>query len=117
MATKKTTTASKSSKPLSSNASLEVGGKVKNSFPTLLPNQDDSFGAWDNNKKIVGTWGKAEDKNAWLNISGIGFKKIKNTNAQALLAILMLGVHARDKNRNVNVRTEADNMVHELYVF
>lgn len=117
MATKKTNKLAKGSAPVSTNTFVANATIKKADYPTLLPAQESAFGAWDNNKKIVGTWGKAEDKNAWLNISGIGFRKIRNTNAQTLLALLLLGAHARDKNRNVNVRTEADNQVYELYVW
>lgn len=117
MATKKTNKAGKDSAPTSTNTFGANTTNKKANYPTMLPAEQSAFGAWDNNKKIVGTWGKAEDKNAWLNISGMGFKKIRNTNAQTLLALLLLGAHARDKNRNVNVRTEADNQVYELYVW
>lgn len=83
----------------------------------MLPPGAGGLTAWNNNVKIVGTWGIAENNNAWLNVSGMGFRRIKETNTQAFLALLMIGCHARDKNSVVNVRTEADNKVYELYAW
>ncbi|SDC85615.1 hypothetical protein [Niabella drilacis] len=126
MATKKTaakkTAAKKSGKqftaPLTETGStIRQKARVANE-PVLMPMQEDAgLTAWNNNTRIVQTWGKAENNNAWLNITGLGWKKIKESNTQALLALLMIGAHGRDKNSLVNVRTESDNKVYELYVW
>ena len=98
-------------------ASIEAAEIKKGNEPTLLPPGEEGLTAWNNNVKVVGTWGIAENNNAWLNVTGMGWKKIKETNSQSLLALLMIGVHARDKNSIVNLRTEADNRIYELYVW
>lgn len=87
--------------------------------PTMEPMQQNGGGllVWNNNTRIVQTWSKAENNNAWLNITGLGWRKIKESNSQALLALAMIGAHGRDKNSLVNVRTEADNKIYELYVW
>lgn len=85
--------------------------------PTMLPPGTAGAMVWNNNVKIVSTWGIAENNNAWLNVSGMGFRKIKETNSQSLLALLMLGAHARDKSSIVNLRTETDNRIYEMYVW
>ncbi|MBZ4189744.1 hypothetical protein [Niabella beijingensis] len=103
--------------PVAAAATTETVVAKKANEPTLLPPGAGGLTAWNNNVKVVGTWGIAENNNAWLNISGMGFRKIKENNTQALLAILMIGAHARDKNSVVNVRTEADNKVYELYAW
>ena len=104
--------------PIQQVVTEETVNEKRSDQPTLLPpSQDDAFGVWNNNVKVVSTWGKAQDKNAFLNISGMGFKKIKETNEQAFLALLMLGTHARDKNSNINVRTETDGRIYEMYVW
>jgi len=105
------------SAPIATSASIAIAEVKKINAPTLLPPGQDGLTAWNNNVKIGGTWGIAENNNAWLNISGMGFRKIRETNSQALLALLMIGAHARDKNSIVNVRTEADNKVYELYAW
>ncbi len=118
MATKKTTdTASVKGASAPEEIKLSASVNKKSDMPTMLPPDQNAFGGWNNNLKVIGTWGKAENTNAWLNISTLGFRKIKNTNAQAFLALLMIGTHARDKNSIVNVRTEADNKIYEMYVW
>lgn len=116
MSTTNKKAASANSAPIEAKASVSTKA-AKSNEPTLLPAEDDAFGAWNNGVKINNTWGKAQNTNAWLNVSGLGYKKIKDSNAQAFLALLMLGTHARDKNCNVNVRTESDGKIYELYVW
>ncbi|GAB3015477.1 hypothetical protein GCM10027051_19140 [Niabella terrae] len=109
---------SKFSAPVDQDSVLAAISTVKSNEPSLLPAEAiDGIAVWKNNTKIVSTWGKAQDKNAWLNVSGLGFRKIKNSNAQSLLAMLMIGAHARDKGSVVNVRTESDNMIYEIYAW
>ena len=118
MATKKTTDAA-SVKGASAPEEIKLNASAdkKSDVPTMLPPDGNAFGVWNNNLKVISTWGKAENTNAWLNISTLGFRKIKNTNTQAFLALLMIGTHARDKNSTVHVRTEADNKIYEMYVW
>ncbi|AHF17765.1 hypothetical protein [Niabella soli] len=118
----KKATAKKSAKksataPVTPGLAAEAVSSKRLNEPTLLPPGAGGLTAWNNNVKIVGTWGIAENNNAWLNVSGMGFRRIKETNTQAFLALLMIGCHARDKNSVVNVRTEADNKVYELYAW
>lgn len=116
-ASAKKTTKKNSTAPVAPAGTVTTAMAAKANEPTLQPPGADGFAAWNNNVKIVGTWGIAENNNAWLNISGMGFRRIRESNTQALLAILMIGAHARDKNSVVNVRTEADNKVYELYAW
>ena len=89
----------------------------KGNEPYLTPPDLDSFAIWNNSKKVVQTWGKAQDKNAWLNISDLGWRRIRDVNESSMLAILLIGAHARDKGTIVNVRTEADNKIYEIYAW
>ena len=101
------------------NAIMQVvkANEKKQNEPTMLPPGTDGAMVWNNNVKIVSTWGIAENNNGWLNVSGLGFRKIKETNSQSFLALVMLGAHARDKSSIVNLRTEADNKIYEMYVW
>jgi hypothetical protein len=62
-------------------------------------------------------WSIAETRNAWVSITGIGWKKLANTHDSALLALTILGAHARQLQTAVDYREEADQMIHELYVW
>ena len=98
--------------------------KTKSDRPTLEPparqasgGAESALGAWNNGQHVVGTFGTANDQNQWLNISGVGWKKIINTSSSANMALTILGNHARLMNTVINYRDEADGMVHEIYAW
>ena len=74
-------------------------------------------GAWQNNKKVDALWTINQDRNAWVGIAGIGWKKLAGPNETALSAMTMLVAHARATGSIVNYRDEADNLIHEVYVW
>lgn len=114
-ATKRSAAPSRDASP--SVISLDVSILKKSNEPYLTPPDLDSFAVWNNSKKVVQTWGKAQDKNAWLNISDLGWRRIRDANESSMIAILLIGAHARDKGSIVNVRTESDNKVYEIYAW
>ncbi len=73
--------------------------------------------AWLNNKKINALWTINQNRNSWVSIEGIGWKKLANNSDSAIVALTMLGAHAREKGSIVNYREEADGMIHEMYVW
>ena len=73
--------------------------------------------AWLSNKKITALWMNESARNTWIMVDGVGWKKLSNANDSAWLSMVMLGSHAEQTNATVNVRVEADNMVHSLYVW
>ncbi len=80
----------------------------------------DAVGAvtvWQNGKRISALWTIAEDRNAWVGVTGIGWRKLSNASETATTALAMLSAHARDRDRQVNYREEADGMIHEMYVW
>lgn len=87
--------------------------------PTLPVEQEVTGGiaAWQNNKRITGLWSINQNRNSWVGISGVGWKKLANNSDTAIVALTMLSAHAREKNSPVNYRTEKDGMIHEMYVW
>ncbi|MEJ2455840.1 MAG: hypothetical protein P8103_17020 [Candidatus Thiodiazotropha sp.] len=62
-------------------------------------------------------WCNQTDRNAYIYVGGMGWRKLSNANASALLSMVMLASHAEQTNATVNLRVESDNMVHEIYVW
>jgi len=90
------------------------------SSPRLRPPEEgigEGVMAWQNNKKITGLWGKNQNKNSWVHIAGVGWKRLANNSDSAIVALTMLGAHARENDSVVNYREEADGMIHEMYVW
>jgi hypothetical protein len=97
-------------------ASAISGG---DSAPALLPADAAAAGvtAWQNGKKITGLWSINQNRNSWLHVAGIGWRKLSNNSDSGIVALTMLGAHAREKATNVNYREESDGMIHEMYVW
>lgn len=74
-------------------------------------------GAWQNTKKVDSLWTINQDRNSWVGIAGIGWKKLAGPNETALSALTMLVAHARATGSTINYRDEADNLIHEVYVW
>lgn len=73
--------------------------------------------AWQNDKRIDALWTLSEDRNSWMGVATIGWRKIAPGSETSLVAMTMLAAHARCTNAPINYRDESDNLVHELYVW
>ena len=73
--------------------------------------------AWNNGKKITALWSINQNRNSWVHIDGVGWRRLANNSDSAIMAMSILGAHAREKATTVNYRDEADGMIHEIYVW
>lgn len=78
---------------------------------------DEGITVWISNRKVMGLWTNSANKNSWINIQGLGWRKIYPGSETAVVSMTMMAAHARAENRNVNVRVDDDNAVHEIYVW
>lgn len=88
---------------------------------TMLP-ADAGVGAvgasvWVTNKKINALWAINENRNSWAGVAGVGWAKLANNSDSAIVAFTILGANARQTQGFVSYRQEADNMIHEMYVW
>lgn len=74
-------------------------------------------GAWQNTKQANALWTINQDRNSWVGIVGVGWKKLAGPNETALSAMTMLVAHARATGSPINYRDEADALIHEVYVW
>jgi hypothetical protein len=72
---------------------------------------------WVNSKKINALWAINENRNSWVGVAGVGWVKLANNSDSAIVALTTLGANARHTQGTVNYRQEADNMIHEMYVW
>lgn len=73
--------------------------------------------AWQNNKQINALWAINENRNVWVGVTGVGWKKLANNDDSAIVAFTLLSGSARITQTTVNYRDEADGMIHEMYVW
>jgi hypothetical protein len=90
------------------------------SVPTLDPTIAAGIGdvaVWQNDKRINAVWAINENRNVFVSVTGVGWKKLANNNDTAIVAFTLLSGSARQTLTAVNYRDEADGMIHEMYVW
>lgn len=90
--------------------------------PTLLPpaaaaGAAEAVGLWLSNKQIDATYATATARFSWMHVAGGAWRRFAPTSDSGVAALAMLAAHARDRGRPVSYREEADQLVHELYVW
>ncbi len=73
--------------------------------------------AWVGDKRVNALWGINQNRNSWVSVAGIGWKKLANNSDTAVVALTTLAAHARLMQSSYNYREEADGMIHECYVW
>jgi len=100
-----------------------VAGSTPLAGPTLMPPTaaagaaEAITGTWRSNVKIDALWTIDEPRNAWVHVVGLGWRKIYNSRDGAFQALTTLASQARQTNRPVNFREEADGMIYEIYLW
>jgi hypothetical protein len=72
---------------------------------------------WQNNKKINALWSINQNRNVWVGVQGIGWKKLADNSDSAIVALTLLSAHALEKGSIVDYRDESDAKIHEMYVW
>ncbi|MFL6706598.1 MAG: hypothetical protein ACJ8HI_00155 [Massilia sp.] len=95
------------------------GAAQLHSAPTLPSSGGGAKGvaAWQNSKQVDALWSINQDRNSWVGIAGIGWKKLSGPSESAAVALTMLMSHARGTGSPVTYRDESDNLIHEVYVW
>lgn len=95
------------------------GAAQLHSAPTLPSSGGGVKGvaAWQSNKHVDALWTINQDRNSWVGIAGIGWKKLSGPSESAVVALTMLMSHARATGSLVTYRDESDNLIHEAYVW
>ena len=89
--------------------------------PSLEPNaaaqSDGGQTVWNNNKKASALWSINQNRNSWVYVTGVGWKKLANNSDSAVVALTVLAANAKQSQGVYNYRDEADGMIHETYVW
>ena len=74
-------------------------------------------GIWRTGVHVTALWVINEVRNGWMNVQGIGWRKLYNGRDGAFTALVTLASQARQTNRPITFREEADGMVYEIYLW
>lgn len=96
-------------------AAIDVGPTLE-APPVTASGEGIAASTWRSGQ-VTATWSIDETRNAWIQVSGIGWKKLYNGRDGAFTALLILATQARQTGRTVQFREEADGMVYEIYLW
>jgi hypothetical protein len=89
--------------------------------PTLQPPvaavTGDGIGLWVSNKQIDALYSTSTARFSWMHVAGGVWRRFSPASDSGVAALALLAAHARDRGRPVNYREEADQLVHEMYVW
>ena len=92
-----------------------------NSHPTQEPPTQGfsavQAAAWQNNKKVIGMWTNCVDRNTYMYVEDLGWRKFLETSDSAMMAFNIIAAHAKTTNKAVNFYEGDDGKVTTLYVF
>jgi hypothetical protein len=74
-------------------------------------------GTWTSGVMCDATWCINETRNAYFHVTGGAWKKIFNGTDGAFMALTTLAAQAKQTGHQMNIREEADGMVHEIYLW
>ena len=73
--------------------------------------------AWNNGKKITALWSINQNRNSWVHIDGVGWRRLANNSTAPSWQCRSSEPTLGEKATTVNYRDEADGMIHEIYVW
>lgn len=92
--------------------------------PTVVPPQEQAqsgasngLTAWHQNQKITAMWANSATRNAYASVQGMGWRRVSSANDSSFVTLVALLGHAEQTDANCRLRIEADDEIHEVYVF
>ena len=106
--------------PPAAGSSTGISGAGASSPSLMPPTKAATAGgltAWNNDKRVSALWGMNENRNSWVFVPAVGWKKLANNSDSAVVALTILAAHAKQTQTAYTYRDEADGMIHEAYVW
>jgi hypothetical protein len=73
--------------------------------------------AWYNDKKVTALWSINQNRNSWVAISDVGWKKLEDNSDSSVVAMTMLASHALAGGRTSSLREDDSGKIAEIYVW
>jgi len=106
-------------------AAITAGVTASAAQPTMMPPPQvqagastGGIGAWTNYHKVTALWSINQNRNSWIHLENVGWRKLANNSDSAIVALSILAAHAKQtQTPYYNGREEADGMIHECFVW
>ena len=105
---------------LTSDLIAGAGAAGLDAAPTLEPGTSgatDGAGLWLTNKQVDALYSTYASRFSWMHVAGATWRRFSPVSDSGVAALALLAAHARDRGRPVNYREEADQLIHEMYVW
>jgi hypothetical protein len=105
---------------LTSDLIAGAGAGALEAAPTLEPAGAagaDGAGLWLTNKQVDALYSTYAARFSWMHVAGANWRRFSPASDSGVAALALLAAHARDRGRPVNYREEADQLIHEMYVW
>ena len=105
---------------LTSDLIASAGSGTLEAAPTLDPSSGaagEGAGLWVSNKQVDALYSTYAARFSWMHVAGGPWRRFSPTSDSGVAALALLAAHARDRGRPVNFREEADQLIHEMYVW
>ncbi|HVL21468.1 MAG TPA: hypothetical protein VM422_10890 [Amaricoccus sp.] len=88
--------------------------------PALRPASAGAGGVaatWQSNVHVAGLWSINEDRNCWIYIDTVGWRKLSTTSESGLVALNMLAANAYQQNAVASCYEGDDGQISQIYVW
>ena len=85
--------------------------------PTAAGIAADGAGLWLTNRQVDALYSTYAARFSWMHVAGGAWRRFSPVSDSGVAALALLAAHARDRGRPVNYREEADQPIHEMYVW
>jgi len=94
-----------------------INERIAQAMPALSLDRPGGGGSrWEQGRRVTALWSVDQERNAWVGIAGVGWRRLDGASDSALVALTMLAAHAREQGAGVSYR-EQDGVIQELYVW
>lgn len=76
----------------------------------------DGVAVWSNDKRVNALYTTYHSRNAWMNVPGMGWKKLATGSDSMNEAMTLLAAHCREKSCRIDF-SEDGGLVNEMYVW
>ncbi len=85
--------------------------------PSSLAQGSYAAAGWQNDKKVQGQWNNCVDRNGYMYVEGLGWRKFADNSDSAMIAFNIIAAHAKAIGKGVNFYEGDDGKVTTLYVW
>lgn len=101
-------------------AMLVAGSASASTVPSLRP-ATTAAGAvtatWQSNVHVSGMWSINQDRNAWVCLDTVGWRRLSDASESGLVAMNMIAAHAYQVGATSNLYEGDDGRIAQLYVW